>query len=48
VVAFNSGAALYLADAVDDLRSGVERALELIEDGSALRKLEDYIAFTRS
>jgi anthranilate phosphoribosyltransferase len=48
VVAFNSGAALYLADVVDDLRSGVERALALIEDGSALRKLEAYIAFTRS
>ena len=48
VVAFNSGAALYLAGVADDLRGGVARALDLIADGSALRKLDDYIAFTRS
>ncbi len=48
VVAFNAGAALYLADAADDLASGVRRALELIADGSALRKLDEYVAFTRA
>lgn len=48
VVAFNAGAALYLAEVAPDLRSGVERALELIEDGSALRKLEEYVAFTHA
>ncbi|MEJ2287995.1 MAG: anthranilate phosphoribosyltransferase [Deinococcales bacterium] len=48
VVAFNAGAALYLAEVADDLASGVRRALELIADGSALRKRDEYLAFTRS
>ncbi len=47
VVAFNAGAALYLADAAPDLAGGVQRALRLLDDGSALAKLEAYLAFTR-
>lgn len=47
VVAFNAGAALYLADVAADVREGVERALELIRDGSALARLDAYLDFTR-
>lgn len=48
VVALNAGAGIYLADGAPDLAGGVERALGLIDDGSAVRKLEAYLAFTRA
>ncbi|HKI58347.1 MAG TPA: anthranilate phosphoribosyltransferase [Trueperaceae bacterium] len=48
VVAFNAGAALYLAGAAAAIEEGVQRALELMRDGSALAKLEQYVAYTRS
>jgi anthranilate phosphoribosyltransferase len=48
VVAFNAGAALYLADVAADLAEGVEQALGHIDDGSALAKLDEFVAFTRA
>ncbi|HEX9887949.1 MAG TPA: anthranilate phosphoribosyltransferase [Nitriliruptorales bacterium] len=40
VVALNAGAALYAADAVDDVQAGIERAREVIASGAA-RELRD-------
>jgi anthranilate phosphoribosyltransferase len=48
VVLFNAGAALYLADLVEDVREGVARAAELIDSGAAAGKLEELIGFSRA
>lgn len=48
VVLFNAGAALYLADLADDLRTGVELARSALESGAATAKLEAYIEFTHA
>jgi len=47
VVALNAGAAAYLAGLAPDLRSGVEAALDALRSGAGLRKLEEYVEFTR-
>ncbi len=47
VVALNAGAALYAADAAPSLEAGVRLALEVIESGAGLEKLEAYARFTR-
>ncbi len=47
VVALAAGAALYLADAADDLPLGVTHALDVIASGAGLELLERYAAFTR-
>jgi len=44
----NAGAAIYAAGAADSLAAGVERARAAIDDGSAARTLERYIAATRA
>lgn len=45
VVLINAGAALYLADRAPDLRTGVEVAVELLDSGAALAKLEQFVAY---
>lgn len=45
VVAFNAGAAIYLAGLADDIASGVALAQETLANGAAARKLEEYLAF---
>ncbi len=40
IVALNAGAAMYVAGVTDDLASGVAKAFEVIDDGSALVRLE--------
>jgi anthranilate phosphoribosyltransferase len=40
--ALNAGAALVVAGLADDLRAGVERALEVLRSGTAYRELEQY------
>lgn len=46
IVALNSGAALYAADLVDDIASGVEKAREAIASGAAKDKLQQLISET--
>jgi len=46
VVAFNAGAAIYLADLAADIAEGVRLACEALDSGAAARKLEEYVAFT--
>ncbi len=46
VVAFNAGAAIYLADRAPSIADGVRLALEALASGAAARKLDEYVAFT--
>jgi anthranilate phosphoribosyltransferase len=48
VVVLNAGAALLAAEAVSDLTKGVLLAQESIDSGAASRKLEEWVALTRS
>ncbi|MCQ8104052.1 anthranilate phosphoribosyltransferase [Methylomonas sp. SURF-2] len=46
IVALNAGAAIYAADLVDSLAAGVNRAHEVLADGSALAKFEALVAYS--
>ena len=48
IVALNAGAAIYVAGVADSFKAGVERAQQAIRSGAAKKKLEEFIAFTRS
>ena len=48
IVALNAGAAIYAADLVGDLASGVTKAQEILKSGQALAKLEELVEFTQS
>ncbi|MDI6748704.1 MAG: anthranilate phosphoribosyltransferase [Rhodocyclaceae bacterium] len=47
IVCLNAGAALYAANLVPDIATGIARARETIESGRALAKLEEFVACTR-
>ena len=42
-VCLNAGAALYIAGKAESLEAGVKMAEELIDNGSAMKKLEEFI-----
>ncbi|WP_457614015.1 anthranilate phosphoribosyltransferase [Methanopyrus sp.] len=46
MTAFNAGAALYVGEAVDSLEKGVQRALDVLDEGRALDVLEKVIAIS--
>lgn len=46
-VVLNAGAGLYIGGAAEGLYAGVRRAEELLDQGLALKKLEDFIALSR-
>lgn len=46
IVLLNSGAALYVAGKAESIGDGVKLAQQAIDDGSALNKLNELIAFT--
>jgi len=48
VVAFNAGASIYVAGLAPTLGAGVKKALAAIESGAARKKLDAFVAFTRS
>jgi anthranilate phosphoribosyltransferase len=48
IVALNAGAALYVAGVAPSFKAGVERAQAAIRSGAAKKKLEDFIAFTKT
>ncbi len=48
IVALNAGAAIYAADLVGDLGSGVSMAQEILKSGQALAKLKELVEFTQS
>jgi anthranilate phosphoribosyltransferase len=44
----NAGASLYVLDVVTSLADGVILAAEMIENGRAINKLDEFITFTQS
>ncbi|MCS5591601.1 MAG: anthranilate phosphoribosyltransferase [Gammaproteobacteria bacterium] len=42
IVALNAGAAIYVSGLADSLKSGVEKANNILKNGGALNKLEEY------
>lgn len=48
IVAFNAGASLYVAGVAESLSGGVDRAQDAISSGAATRKLDEFIAKSRS
>ena len=47
IVAYNAGAALYVAGVADDIGDGIVRAREAIASGAALQRMHDFVALTR-
>ena len=43
----NAGAALYIAGAAQDMVQGIERSIQLIEEGKAKEKLDEFISASR-
>ena len=48
IVALNAGAAIYVSGVASSMKAGVERAREVLASGAAKRKLDEFIAFTRT
>lgn len=48
IVLLNAGAAIYAADLTDSLEKGIEKAREVIENGAAKQKFQDFVAYTKT
>ena len=48
IVKLNAGAAIYLCELCDDIRSGIEIAEEILASGAAKSKLNELIEFTQA
>ena len=48
IVALNAGAALYVSGVAGSLKAGVEQAQQAIRSRAAKKKLEDFVAFTKT
>ena len=48
IVVLNAGTALYAAGIADSIADGIARAREAIASGAAMRKLEEFVAATKS
>ncbi|MDD5017435.1 MAG: anthranilate phosphoribosyltransferase [Eubacteriales bacterium] len=48
VLLLNAGAAIYVGNGAGSLGEGIRRAAEVIDNGGALKKLQELIAYTRS
>jgi anthranilate phosphoribosyltransferase len=47
IVTLNAGAALYTANLADSVGDGIAKAREVIANGAARKKLDDFVAFTK-
>jgi anthranilate phosphoribosyltransferase len=47
ILALNAGAAIYVAGVADSHESGVRKALEVITNGAARNKLDQFVAYTQ-
>ena len=47
IVAFNAGAALYVAGVAEDIADGIDRARKAIASGAARARLDQFVATTR-
>jgi anthranilate phosphoribosyltransferase len=48
IVVMNAGAAIYVAGVEKSMKAGIERARQAIGSGAAKKKLDEFIAFTKS
>jgi len=48
IVVLNAGAAIYAADLTDSLEAGVTKAMEVIDSGAAMARLEALVALSNS
>ena len=48
IVAFNAGAAIYVSGLTSSLQNGIDKAKEILADGSASQKLKEYIKISNS
>ena len=48
IVLLNAGAALYTAGVTADIKTGIEKAKQVIENGAAKKKFADFIVWTNS
>lgn len=48
IVLLNAGAAIYAADLTDSLENGIAKAREVIENGKAKQKFQDFVAYTKT
>ena len=48
IVLLNAGAAIYAANLTDSLEKGIEKAREVIENGFAKQKFQDFVAYTQT
>ena len=48
VVLLNAGAAVAIAGEAMDLKEGIDKAMEAVDSGNALRKLEQFVEMSRS
>ena len=48
IVAYNAGAALYVAGVAEDIRDGIALARKTIASGAARAKLDEYVAATQA
>jgi anthranilate phosphoribosyltransferase len=47
IVAFNAGAAIYVAGLAPDLGAGIQAAQDVIASGAAKKKLQDLVALSK-
>ncbi len=43
IIALNAGAAIYVSGLSDTLKSGVDKAMKILNNGSAHQKLDDFV-----
>jgi len=48
IVVLNAGAAIYVAGVAESLQAGIDRARRAIAKGDAKKKLDEYVAFTKT
>jgi anthranilate phosphoribosyltransferase len=48
IVLLNSGAAIYVAGLANSLKSGIQKAEQVIDDGSAMKKLTQLVEYSQS
>jgi len=48
IVALNAGAAIYVSGVEKSMKAGIERAKQTIASGAAKKKLDEFVAFTKT
>lgn len=47
ILALNAGAAIYVAGLADTHKAGVQKALDVLANGAAKAKLDEFVTFTQ-